>query len=129
MISYAHTMYRYLIGFSIGLLTLLQFMNPIAYAAECTVIYGGGEIPCATTPTPVKDQPTPTPTKAGTKPTATPTKTPAKPQPTNPPTTKGGLPVHPPTQTKTTPPTGPEALSVIGLIPMAAAGWYIRKKK
>lgn len=48
--------------------------------------------------------------------------------PVNPPTTKGGLPVFPPTQAKTTPQTGPEALSLIGLIPSAVGGLMLRRK-
>ncbi len=56
--------------------------------------------------------------------TPKPTAQPAKQQTT----TKGGLPVYPPTQTKTTPPTGPEALALIGLIPAAGAGFWLKKK-
>lgn len=48
--------------------------------------------------------------------------------PANPKTTKGGLPVYPPTKAKTTPETGPEALSLIGLIPTALGGIFLRKK-
>jgi uncharacterized repeat protein (TIGR01451 family) len=46
----------------------------------------------------------------------------------NPPTTKGGLPVYPPTTAKTTPQTGPESLALIGLIPSALGGLYLRRK-
>ena len=49
-------------------------------------------------------------------------------QPKNPPTTKGGKPVFPPTTATTTPETGPEALALIGLIPSALGGAYLRKK-
>jgi uncharacterized repeat protein (TIGR01451 family) len=46
----------------------------------------------------------------------------------NPPTTKGGLPVYPPTTATTTPKTGPESLALIGLIPSALGGLYLRRK-
>jgi hypothetical protein len=122
-------MFRKLFTYGVGLLTVLSLTTPLSYAADCTIIYGGGEIPCATTPTIAGDQPTATPTTKK-QPTATPTKKPTnQPKPTNPPQTKGGLPVHSPTQTKTTPPTGPEAFSLLALIPAAAAGIYLRKKK
>lgn len=121
-------MLQKLFGYGIGLLTILSLTTPLSYAAECTIIYGGGTIPCATTPTPKSDKPTATPT-VNKQPTATPTKAPTnQPNPTNPPTTKGGLPVHSPTQAKTTPPTGPEALTLIGLIPVAGMGIYLRRK-
>jgi uncharacterized repeat protein (TIGR01451 family) len=43
-------------------------------------------------------------------------------------TSKGGLPIYPPTQSKSTPETGPEALALIGLAPLGALGFYLRKK-
>ena len=43
--------------------------------------------------------------------------------------TKGGLPVKPAPPLKETPPTGPEMLSLIGLIPAGLAGILLRKKK
>lgn len=43
-------------------------------------------------------------------------------------TTKGGLKIFPPAQAATTPPTGPEALSLLALIPTGALGYFIRKK-
>lgn len=55
------------------------------------------------------------------------TPTPKAPQNTQQ-TTKGGLPVYPPTQTKTTPPTGPEALALVGLIPAAGLGFWLKKR-
>ena len=89
-----------------------------AQAADCMVIYGGGPIDCN-------------------KPTATPTPT-ANPAPTKPATTKkttalpaqtkGGLPITKPVPTKTATATGPEAFGLIGLIPAAAAGFWLRKK-
>ncbi|HSX40136.1 MAG TPA: hypothetical protein VLF68_00840 [Candidatus Saccharimonadales bacterium] len=42
--------------------------------------------------------------------------------------TKGGLTVFPAPTVTTTPPTGPEALALLGLIPTAAAGFVLRKK-
>jgi len=43
-------------------------------------------------------------------------------------TTKGGNVVYPVPSAKTTPPTGPEALTLIGLLPTALAGFMLRKK-
>ena len=43
-------------------------------------------------------------------------------------TTKGGIPVMPAPTIAKTPATGPEMLSLIGLIPMAGAGLFLRKK-
>lgn len=43
-------------------------------------------------------------------------------------TTKGGLPVYPPTNATTTPPTGPEEWSLLGLIPTAVSGFLLRRK-
>lgn len=45
-----------------------------------------------------------------------------------PPTTKGGLKVFPQPTVTTTPPTGPEMLPLIGLIPTGLAGFFLRKK-
>lgn len=61
---------------------------------------------------------TPTPKKPATKVTPT----------TNPQTTKGGKTVFPPTTAKKTPDTGPEALALIGLIPSALGGIFLRRK-
>ena len=76
----------------------------------CTPILGGGEYACTASisPTPTESEITPSPTKKQ--------------------TTKGGLTVEKPSKTKTTPSTGPEALSLLGLIPVAAAGFYLRRK-
>jgi len=46
----------------------------------------------------------------------------------NPSTTKGGLALYQPTQVRTTPDTGPEVFGLISLLPMAGAGWYLRRK-
>lgn len=46
----------------------------------------------------------------------------------NPATTKGGLPVYPPAKVTTTPSTGPEAFSLIALIPSAVGGMLLRRK-
>ena len=43
-------------------------------------------------------------------------------------TTKGGLPVLPPPSVTTTPPTGPELLPLIGLLPAGLSGFFLRKK-
>lgn len=45
----------------------------------------------------------------------------------NPSQSKGGLPVYPPSTTTTTPPTGPEALALIGLLPAGALGIWLRR--
>lgn len=55
------------------------------------------------------------------KPSVTPT-------PVTPNTTKGGLPVYPAQPGTTTPPTGPEALALIALLPSGAAGLFLRRK-
>lgn len=47
---------------------------------------------------------------------------------TAPTTSKGGLPIYPPTQSKSTPETGPEALALFGLAPIAGLGFWLRKK-
>lgn len=47
---------------------------------------------------------------------------------TNPPASKGGIPIYSPPQSQTTPPTGPEALAIFGLIPAGALGLWLRKK-
>lgn len=41
--------------------------------------------------------------------------------------TKGGLPVMPPPKVKVTPPTGPELIPLISLLPAGLGGWYLRK--
>lgn len=43
-------------------------------------------------------------------------------------TTKGGLPVYPAPVVKTTPSTGPEALALFALAPLAGIGQFLRKK-
>ncbi|MBI2442622.1 MAG: DUF11 domain-containing protein [Candidatus Levybacteria bacterium] len=43
-------------------------------------------------------------------------------------TTKGGLKVFPAPKAKTTPPTGPELFALIGLLPGATLGLFLRKK-
>lgn len=42
--------------------------------------------------------------------------------------TKGGLPVFPPPKVVTTPPTGPELIPLIGLLPAGIGGWFLRRK-
>lgn len=42
-------------------------------------------------------------------------------------TTKGGLPVFPSPKVVTTPPTGPELIPLIGLLPAGIGGWFLRK--
>lgn len=43
-------------------------------------------------------------------------------------TTKGGLPVFPSPKITTTPPTGPELIPLIGLLPAGIGGWFLRRK-
>lgn len=43
-------------------------------------------------------------------------------------TTKGGIPVLQAPPMKTTPPTGPEMLPLVGLLPTGALGWLLRRK-
>jgi uncharacterized repeat protein (TIGR01451 family) len=50
------------------------------------------------------------------------------PSPSNGTVTKGGLIIHKPSTTKTTPSTGPEALAIIGLAPLGALGYILRKR-
>lgn len=47
--------------------------------------------------------------------------------PTIPPTTKGGLPVLPPSKPSVTPPTGPETLPLLAMIPTALFGYYFKR--
>lgn len=49
-------------------------------------------------------------------------------QPGQPITTKGGQPVFAPQPVTTTPATGPEMLPLLGLIPSALAGFFLRRK-
>jgi uncharacterized repeat protein (TIGR01451 family) len=42
--------------------------------------------------------------------------------------TKGGLPVYPTPSVTTTPPTGPEALALAGLVPSSVLGFFLRRK-
>jgi uncharacterized repeat protein (TIGR01451 family) len=75
-----------------------------------------------------------------TKEAVTPTQAPSKPVPTTQQTqpgtpprsgqaTKGGLPIHPTPNVTTNPNTGPEALSLLALIPTGIAGLMLKKKK
>lgn len=118
------------------LLTLLFVLNAhVAHAEECKPIYGGGktsEQVCdgEKKVAPKKEEETkkpipPTPTA---RPKASPTPIKSGPTPIKSETTKGGLPVLPPSQQKTTPPTGPEMLGLLTLLPAGALGYYLRKK-
>jgi len=104
----------------IGLLFFSLFVLPVAkaQAEDCPIIYGGGKIDCS------KPTPTTTPVPAQKLPTTT-----VKQTQTLPAQTKGGLPIQQPAPLKTTPATGPEALGLIGLIPAAATGLWLRRKK
>ena len=109
MISYPHmrpTIFSLLIG------VLLQLSLAPAYAQECTIIYGGGQVGCAKT--------------AGATTTIVKTPTPAKTSSAS--QTKGGLPIHNEPDAKTTPATGPEMLGLISLIPAAGMGIWLRRK-
>ena len=96
-------MYKILFFAALGLFFTLIIVVKPTLAADCTVVYGGGTIDCSKiTPTPVATQTTQT-------------------------QTKGGLQVKKPTNASKTPATGPEALGLISLVPMAAAGFWLRK--
>src|ERR1041385_727560 len=97
-------MYRLFLLITVGLFSFLYLPVTLALAADCTIVYGGGQIDCP------KTSPTPTMTPAPIT------------IPQNPTQTKGGLPIQQPTHPQTTPPTGPEALGIISLLPMAAGG-------
>lgn len=88
-----------------------QTETPIASPA-CKPIFGGGEFTC-------EHQTTSTPTPTKSAPTATPS---PKQQ------TKGGLPVEKQSKAKSTPATGPEIWTLIGLIPAAGIGLWLRRK-
>ncbi len=105
--------------------------NANAATPTCEPVFGGGEVDCRPT---ITKEPTKQPT-ATHAPSATPTLTPTKtPTPTLTPTpapqtvTKGGLAVNPPAQATTTPKTGPEMFSLIGLLPAAGIGVWLRRK-
>lgn len=107
------------------ILSLMLIFTPLpAHADDCVIVYGGGKMDCPqTSPTPATGAPTNTTSTVQTTPTPTPHQTfPTVTQ------TKGGLTVQQPVKTKTTPATGPEVFSLIGLIPAAAAGFWLRKK-
>lgn len=79
---------------------------------------------CIQKPTPIQSGPTPT--QPG-EPTTTTGKggNGTQGQPTQ---TKGGQPIFPVPTTSKTPPTGPEMLALIGLLPIGALGQFLRKK-
>lgn len=102
------------------IITVLSFAFGVfpttAFAQNCKQLYGGGittEQYCEgkqlTVPTKTVAKATPTPVKKST-------------------TSKGGLPVVSPTPLKTTPSTGPELLGLLGLVPAAGLGYYLRRK-
>lgn len=109
MISYAH-MFQ---AVRIMLLSLFLFLATLApsYAADCTIIYGGGKIECQSDATPL------------------PTATPIPAAPSNPTQSKGGLPINPPSNATTSPATGPEILGLISLLPAAGIGVWLRRKR
>ena len=120
-------MNRFFLVFGIALLSFFSLFAPVAFSAnECTVIYGGGEIDCKATIT-ATAKVTPSPTRSLEKKPATESGQ-TSPSANAEQTTKGGLPVYEPTKADVTPPTGPEALALVTLIPAAALGFYLRKK-
>lgn len=87
-----------------------------SFADGCLPLYGGG----------ITDRqfcPTPTPENT---PAKTPVRTKTKPNTIS--QTKGGLSIYPAPQKKSTPDTGPEAWPIIGLLPLAGAGFLLRDK-
>jgi len=114
-------MYRFLLITTILFSLLLLLPAQKAQAADCPIVYGGGKVDC--------NKLTPTATPVPTQP-VTNTKPAASPKPATLPTqTKGGLPINKPVQTTTAPATGPEAFGLIGLLPAAAAGFWLRRKR
>jgi hypothetical protein len=109
-----------LISIALGALTFSPAMAQAETPSACTIIYGGGAIDCKTMKQAI--------TQA--QPTSAPQQAPANTAPVQqqPATTKGGLPIHKPTQTNTTPATGPEAWSLLSLLPMAGAGIWLKKR-
>jgi hypothetical protein len=106
--------------FGLSLLSFFSFVAPVAYSQNnCTIIYGGGEIGCEATVSAT--------TKVSPSPTRAPVQQPAANSEQN--TTKGGLPVHEPTKATETPATGPESIALMSLIPMAAAGFLLKRLK
>ncbi len=102
------------------IITILSFAFGVfphaAFAQNCKPLYGGG----ITTEQYCEGKLLTVPTKTVAKATPTPVK--------NTKTTKAGLPVVSPTPLKTTPSTGPELLGLVGLIPAAGLGYYLRRK-
>lgn len=110
----SHVLFAFLISiFTLSLPAVVYAQTP-----TCTMVYGGGETQCQASGS-ANTSATPTPVV-----TNSPSNTNNSGQ-----TTKGGLPVYSPSTTSQTPPTGPEALSLLGLIPAAAAGFWLRKKR
>jgi hypothetical protein len=109
-------MNTFLLNFGLSFLSFFSFFAPVAFAQnDCTIIYGGGEIECeATVSATAKVTPTGAPIQ---KPTGTSGQN----------TTKGGLPVYTPTKATETPATGPETIALMSLIPMAAAGFLLKR--
>lgn len=100
-------MHKYL---SIILIALFFFLQTgKAEAADCPIVYGGGEINCEKT----VSTPTPDPVQNFTDLTQS----------------KGGLPVSQPTAAATTPATGPEAFGLISLLSAGGLGFFLRKKR
>ena len=111
----SHVLFAFLISiFTLSLPAVVYAQTP-----TCTMVYGGGETQCQASGS-ANTSATPTPTPVATN-SASNTNNSGQ-------TTKGGLPVYSPSTTSQTPPTGPEAFSLLGLIPAAAAGFWLRKK-
>lgn len=99
-------MYKVFFILTLSLFFIFSLSASSALAADCTIIYGGGQMNCPTpTPTPVH------PTFAN-----------------NMNQTKGGLPVYNTSNAQTTPGTGPEMFGLISLIPAAGAGFWLKRK-
>ncbi|HWY79144.1 MAG TPA: LPXTG cell wall anchor domain-containing protein [Candidatus Sulfotelmatobacter sp.] len=82
-------------------------------SGSCFSLYNGGMTDQQYCPTPV-----PSTKLAFTE--STPTKTPHQ--------TTGGQTIYPPSKTKSTPKTGPEDLSLVGLLIAGGAGLFLQKK-
>jgi hypothetical protein len=107
MVSYRVTMFRLWLPLLLIFYLLSQPHAVQAATQPCKPIFGGG-IYCSATSIPTANK-----EPAGSS---------------NPTMTKGGLQVHTPSQTNKTPDTGPETLALIGLLPAAGIGMWLRRK-
>lgn len=87
-----------------GVTCVINQINAVVTTSNNLTVSDNAQL-CIEKPAPIQSGPTPTPIE-----------------------TKGGLKVFPAPVVKKTPPTGPELLTLIGLIPTGLAGIFLRKK-